>query len=109
MDTYEGLLWLVPDRESTLGVEIHLDEENIKITSNDTLIGEWELSKILVREIGSNNVRLLVEGEEVVVSSGGFHAGSSRTDRGASMPGSPFLRSEPSRRSRPKPGPSRVT
>lgn len=70
MDSYEGLLWLVPDHESALGVEIHLDEASIKITSNDTVIGEWELSEILVREIGRNNVRLLVEGEEVIVSSG---------------------------------------
>lgn len=70
MDTYEGLLCVVPDRQSTLGVEIHLDEESIKITSNDTVIGEWELSEILVREIGRNNVRMVVEGEEVIVSSG---------------------------------------
>lgn len=70
MDTYEGLLCLVPDRESTLGVEIHLDEASIKITSNDTVIGEWALSEILVREIGRDNVRMVVEGEEVIVSSG---------------------------------------
>ncbi len=70
MDTYEGRLWLVPDRESTLGVEIHLDEGTIKITSNDTVIGEWDLSDVLVREIGQDNVRLFVEGEELMVSSG---------------------------------------
>jgi hypothetical protein len=70
MDTYEGRLWLVPDRETTLGVEIHLDEGSLKITSNDTVIGEWDLSEVLVREIGRDNVRLVIEGEEVVVSSG---------------------------------------
>lgn len=69
MSSYAGRLWLVPDRETTLGVEIHLDEASIKITSNGTVIGEWKMSDVVVREIGPDSVRLVIEGEEVIVSS----------------------------------------
>lgn len=69
MSMYKGRLWLVPNRDSKLRVEIHLDSESIKITSNETLIGDWPISEVELREVGNNTLRLCVEGEEVVVSS----------------------------------------
>lgn len=69
MSMYMGRLWLVPDRDSKLRVEIHLDSESIKITSNEVVIGDWSISEVEVKEVGNNSLRLYVEGEEVVVSS----------------------------------------
>lgn len=69
MATFNGRLWMVADRESKLRVDIHLDAKNLKITSNDVVIGDWPISEMVVREIGNTNLRMSVEGEEVTVSS----------------------------------------
>lgn len=69
MSMHMGRLWLVPDRDTKLRVEIHLDSENIKIASNDTVIGNWPIADVEVREVGINKVRFFVEGEEVIVAS----------------------------------------
>lgn len=69
MSMHKGRLWLVPERDSKLRVDIYLDSEHMRITSHGVLIGDWPISEVEVREIGSNRVRLFVEGEEVVVSS----------------------------------------
>ncbi|MFP3882626.1 MAG: hypothetical protein ACLFRT_15360 [Actinomycetota bacterium] len=69
MSTHKGRLWLVPERDSKLRVDIHLDSERIRIASHGVVIGDWSLSEIDVREIGNNRARFVVEGEEVVISS----------------------------------------
>lgn len=69
MTTHSGRLWLLPDRDSKVRVDIYLDAERIRITSNEVVIGDWPISEVVVKEIGNNRVSLLLEGEEVVVSS----------------------------------------
>jgi hypothetical protein len=68
MGTYSGRLWLVHDRLSDVRVTVHLDDETIKIFSNGTVIGDWSLSDVEVRQV-EGDVHLVVEGEELVVSS----------------------------------------
>ena len=67
MKTYSGRLWLVPHRDSKLRVEIELDDEKLRITSNDNLIGDWRLSELIVRSSSRTEVRLSAEGEELVI------------------------------------------
>lgn len=69
MSMHKGRLWLVPERDSKLRVDIHLNSAHMRITSHGVLIGDWPISEVEVREIGNNRVRLLVEEEEIVVSS----------------------------------------
>lgn len=67
MKTYSGRLWLTPDKDSKLRVEIRLRDERIRITSNEDVIGDWPLAGVGVRSTGSTEVRLAVEGEELVI------------------------------------------
>jgi len=64
--TFKGRLWLVPDRVSEVSVEIHLDEERIKLTSNRTVIGDWPLSDVNI-ELRDHDIHIFAEGEELVV------------------------------------------
>lgn len=69
MKTYSGRLWLVPHPESKLRVEIVFDDEKMKITSDDNIIGDWPLPDVTVRSTSRTEARLYVEGEELVVFS----------------------------------------
>lgn len=66
MATFKGRLWLVPDRVSEVSVEIHVDEERIKLTSNKTVIGDWPFSDVNI-ESRDHDIHIFVEGEELVV------------------------------------------
>lgn len=66
MTTYNGRLWLVPNRLSEVSVEIQLADERLRIVSRGTLIGDWPLSDVRM-EYRDHDVHLFVEGEELVV------------------------------------------
>lgn len=63
---FRGQLWLVPDRVREISVEIFLNEERIKLISDDTEIGDWPLSDVEM-ELRDNDIHMFVEGEELVV------------------------------------------
>lgn len=71
MRTFSGRLWLVKDRYSEVEAEVllDLDQERLRITSNETLIGDWSFDELDVAR-DAEEIRLTVEGEELVVVSG---------------------------------------
>lgn len=68
MRTYSGRLWLVRDQHSEVGVEIGLDEERVRITSNGILIGDWPFEDVDIRRRG-DDIHLFAEDEELGISS----------------------------------------
>lgn len=67
MGTYKGRLWLAPNNDSKVRVEVHLDDEKITITSNETVIGDWLMSEVDIGHVG-NHVHLFVEDEQLVIA-----------------------------------------
>lgn len=67
MGTYSGRLWLESHTSDKLNVQILLDEETIRITSNGALIGNWPMSEVEIGHVGQN-LHLFVEGEHMVIA-----------------------------------------
>lgn len=67
MGTYSGHMWLAPHQSDKLEVQILLDEEAIRITSNGALIGDWAMSDVEIGHVGQN-LHLFVEGEQIVIA-----------------------------------------
>ena len=70
MRTFSGRLWLVKDPHSDVevDVEIDLDEERLRISSNGSQIGDWSFDAVDVTR-DDEEVHLFVEGEELVLVS----------------------------------------
>lgn len=66
MPIFNGQLWMVPNRAHEISVEIHLDEERIKLISHGNEIGDWPLSDVEM-ELRDNDIHINVEGEELVI------------------------------------------
>ena len=70
MRTFSGRLWLVKDPYSDVEVdlEIDLDKERLRITSNGSQIWDWPFDALDATRDG-DEVHLFVEGEELVMVS----------------------------------------
>lgn len=84
MRTFSGRLWLIQDRHSEVGVEVSLDEERMRITSNGTVIGDWAFDDVDIKRRGEN-IHVFAEDEEVIISSAerGFADAMLKPARGA--------------------------
>lgn len=71
MRSFSGRLWLVKDRHPEIEAEllIDLDEERIRIRSDEMVIGDWSFDELDVTRDGKE-IHLTVEGEELVMVSG---------------------------------------
>ena len=68
MARFDGQLWLVGDRSSTLPAQFHVDDDSLSIINGDEIIGDWARSDIRI-SAGGDGVHVVAEGEEIVLHS----------------------------------------
>lgn len=59
-------MWLVPDRFADVIVEVHLDDDRIRIVSNEIIIGDWPWTEVDI-ETSDDGIHLFAEAEELVI------------------------------------------